>query len=95
MNNCELKRLIKSRNFSISLLVEENRELCDIIYILDLANKTIHKNDNNNVDIVNLKKDRNKAINLLSEKINKIKNIEKKLVELNDEICEIESKIDI
>ena len=47
------------------------------------------------MDIVNLKKDRNKAINLLSEKINKIKNIEKKLVEFNDEICEIESKIDI
>ena len=94
MNNCELDRLIKSRDCSISFLVEENRELCDIIYLLDFANKLINKNDTD-MDIVNLKNDRNKAIILLSEKIKKIKNIEKKLVEFNDEICEIESKIDI
>ena len=55
MNNCELDRLIKSRDCSISFLVEEKRELCDIIYILDFANKIINKNDND-VDIVNLKK---------------------------------------
>ena len=94
MNNCELDRLIKSRDCSISLLVEEKRELCDTIFLLDFANKLINKNDTD-MNIVNLKNDRNKAIILLSEKIKKIKNIEKKLVELNDEICEIESKIDI